>query len=321
VSNLTLRVRELPEFLGGAIFTIKASSDDAFRRLIRQFVGFYREALFNDWWGEQAHVRPDNSLVISMVSWGLDTDQAKKIWQPFFAWLARSSGLYTIEAPPIIGSMPARNWWDVEWRKEHQHHVFVADSRSGAAPNNVWWTGDGGQAGWFIYAFESLWLPKSLLEDNSQERLTNALFAASRHSEVELHFNKGLAGAPSEAIEAARDTAMNPAVLNAFALAITADGQGPAHPALEGHQPDIVSGRNAADRVRRCMRELRSIAPDGGAYVSEGNFFEAEWQRTYWGANHTRLAATKRKYDPNSLFFVHNGVASEEWSADGFTRL
>jgi FAD/FMN-containing dehydrogenase len=321
VSNLTLRVRELPEFLGGAIFTIKASSDDAFRRLIRQFVSFYREALFNDWWGEQAHVRPDNSLVISMVSWGLDTDQAKKIWQPFFAWLARSSGLYTIEAPPIIGSMPARNWWDVEWRKEHQHHVFVADSRSAAAPNNVWWTGDGGQAGWFIYAFESLWLPKSLLEDNSQERLTNALFAASRHSEVELHFNKGLAGAPSEAIEAARDTAMNPAVLNAFALAITADGQGPAHPGLEGHQPDIVRGRNAADRVRRCMRELRSIAPDGGAYVSESNFFEAEWQRTYWGANHARLAATKRKYDPNSLFFVHNGVASEEWSADGFTRL
>ena len=29
----------------------------------------------------------------------------------------------------------------------------------------------------------------------------------------------------------------------------------------------------------------------------------------------------KKKYDPSGLFFVHNGVGSEEWSADGFTRL
>src|SRR6202451_4032675 len=48
VSKLTLRVRDLPELAGGADFTVKASSDDAYRRLIRHFVGFYREALFND---------------------------------------------------------------------------------------------------------------------------------------------------------------------------------------------------------------------------------------------------------------------------------
>jgi hypothetical protein len=28
----------------------------------------------------------------------------------------------------------------------------------------------------------------------------------------------------------------------------------------------------------------------------------------------------KKKYDPNGLFFVHHGVGSEEWSADGFVR-
>jgi hypothetical protein len=49
-----------------------------------------------------------------------------------------------------------------------------------------------------------------LLRDDSQERLANALFAASRQSDVEPHFNKGLAGAPPEAIEAAKETAMNP---------------------------------------------------------------------------------------------------------------
>jgi hypothetical protein len=29
----------------------------------------------------------------------------------------------------------------------------------------------------------------------------------------------------------------------------------------------------------------------------------------------------KKKYDPDGLFFVHHGVGSEDWSADGFVRL
>jgi hypothetical protein len=29
----------------------------------------------------------------------------------------------------------------------------------------------------------------------------------------------------------------------------------------------------------------------------------------------------KNRYDPDGLFFVHHGVVSERWSADGFTRL
>ena len=56
VSKMTLRVHDLPEFFGSANFTVKAASDDDYRRLIRQFVSFYREHLFNDHWGEQAHI-------------------------------------------------------------------------------------------------------------------------------------------------------------------------------------------------------------------------------------------------------------------------
>ena len=311
VSKVTLRVRELPEWAGGAIFNVKASSDDAYRRLIRQFVGFYRDALFNDHWGEQAHLSRTIILVLSMVSHGLDTEQAKKIWQPFMDWLSKSPGSYTISASPIIGSMPTRHWWDVDWRKEHHHDVFKSDTRSGASPNNVWWTGDGGQVGWVIYGFESLWLPSSLLKDDSQERLANALFAASRHGEVELHFNKGLAGAPPEAIAAAKDTATNPDVVDAFALAIVADGQGPAYPGIPNHEPNTVAGRKAANDVHRCMSELRAISPNTGSYVSESNYFQQHWQHAYWGTNYDRLRQVKKKYDPSGLFVVHNGVGSE----------
>jgi FAD/FMN-containing dehydrogenase len=63
------------------------------------------------------------------------------------------------------------------------------------------------------------------------------------------------------------------------------------------------------------------VVPDAGSYVSESNFFERGWQRSFWGSNYPRLRAVKTKYDPEGLFFVHHGVGSEGWSADGFTRV
>jgi hypothetical protein len=134
ISKITLRLHALPEFAGGAFFTVKATSDAAFRHLLQQFIGFYKTSLFNDHWGEQAHVNGDNSLEISMVSHGLTTDQGKQIWQPFLDWLAKASADYSIAAPPIIGSMPARYWWDPEWRKQHNIGGFVADPRPNARP-------------------------------------------------------------------------------------------------------------------------------------------------------------------------------------------
>lgn len=321
VSKLTLRSRELPEWGGGAIFSIKAASDEAYRALIRQFVGFYRDNLFNDHWGEQIHVNPANSLVISMVSCGLDTEQAKKVWQPFLDWVARSPGSYTLGKSFVLGSMPARHWWDVEWRKQHQQKVFVADPRTGAEANNVWWTGDAGQVGWVIYGFESLWLPASLLQDDGQARLANALFAGSRYRNVELHFNKGLAGAPADAVNDASNCATNPAVSSAFALAIIAGGQRPAYPGIRGHEPDAVAGRKSARDIRSAMDELRAIVPGSGSYVSESNFFESNWQRSYWGDNYSRLVAVKRKYDPSGLFNVYNGVGSETRNGHEFRTL
>jgi hypothetical protein len=110
-------------------------------------------------------------------------------------------------------------------------------------------------------------------------------------------------------------------VLDSFALAIVGDAQGPAYPGIPGHEPSVAAGRKGRERINRCMSTLRALVPDPGAYVSESNYFEKGWQRAYWGANYSRLVEVKRKYDPGGLFFVHNGVGSEQWSADGFTRL
>ena len=319
VSKVTLRVRELPEFWGAAILKVKAASDDAFRRLLRYFVDFYREHLFNDHWGEQARIASDNVLDLLMVCHDLSTAEVKKVWQPFLDWVARSPGAYAIDGQPILGSMPARHWWDVEWRKQNHQAVFNLDQRPGASSNNAWWTGDAGQVAWFLYGYESLWMPASLLEDDSLDRLAQALFSGSRHKDIELHFNKGLAGGPREAMEATRYTATNPAVLNAFALAIVGDAGG-GYPGVRGHEPNIDAGRKSRQEIRKCVNDLRAIVPNDGAYVSESNFFQEDWQQAYWGSNYARLAAVKKKYDPTGLFFVHNGVGSEDWSEDGFVR-
>ena len=320
VSRVTLRVRQLPEFFGAATLQIKASSNEAFRRLVRQFVAFYRDQLFNEHWGESISISPSNELGISMVSSGLSSEQAKAAWQPFLDSIKRSAGDYAILNEPFIASIPARRWWDVDWWRKQNLNVFVRDSRPGASSNNVWWSGDAGQVAWTIYGFDSLWLPASLLANDSQERLADALFSGSRYQAIQLHFNKGLAGGSAEAIESARNTATNPAVLTAFALAIVADGGG-GYPGVPGLEPDVAAARKAREQIDHCMNELRAVAGNGGAYVSESNFFEKKWQQAYWGDHYARLLRIKKKYDPEELFFVHNGVGSEGWSADGFTKL
>ena len=119
--------------------------------------------------------------------------------------------------------------------------------------------------------------------------------------------------------EATRQTATNPTVLRAFALVIIADGEGPAYPGLMRPTMNMAAARADAHDIDRATAALRAIAPNAGSYVSESNYFNQSWQDAYWGTNYSRLRTIKAQYDPDGLFFVHHGVGSEDWSADGFT--
>ena len=319
VTRMTLRTHELPAFFGGVFLAIKATSDDAHRRLIGRIVEFYAEALFNPHWGEQLIFGPD-VLAISMVFQGLGGQEAETIWRPFFDWVAASSGDFAVIGAARVLPAPARYFWDPELLKLIPG-VVLSDDRPGAPEDNVFWTGNLGEAGIFWHGYQSAWLPASLLQADQREKLADALFAAAKHRGVSLHINKGLAGAPADAIEAAKDTAMNPAVVDAFALAISATGEQPAYPGVAGHEPDVATARKNAEAIEKAMNELRKLTPSVGSYVLETNFFEPNWQDAFWGANYAKLRAVKDKYDPAGLFFVHHGVGSEDWSDDGFTRL
>jgi hypothetical protein len=168
VSRMTARAHELPEFFGAANITITASSDDAYRGLIRDIFAFYRDHLFNEHWGEQIHVKPNNTLEVKMNSAGLSTEQARQIWQPFLDSVKHSSRC-SIKGVTSIGSIPARHWWDPQWWKKHwpeiafprnsamhaiiddtllhvmNQPVFKFDPRPGAGPKSAWWIGNTGE--------------------------------------------------------------------------------------------------------------------------------------------------------------------------------
>ncbi len=318
VTRVTARTHPLPEFFGAASATFKATSDDSYRRLITKTVEFYAHALFNPHWGEQILIGR-GYVVFSMVFQGLDQQQAEAVWRPFFDWVTASPQDFTIVSAPKIIAFPAGYMWDPAMLRQVSG-VVIADDRPGAPSDNIFWAGNLGEAGAVWYAYQSAWLPAALLEADQRERLVDALFAAAKHQGVALHCNKGLAGAPADAIAAAKDTAMNPAVTDAFALVISGAFGQPAYPGVPGHEPDAAAARSEAATVDKSMDEIRKLLPRVASYVWETDFFQPNWQDAFWGENYARLRAVKDKYDPDGLFFLHHGVGSEGWSADGFTR-
>lgn len=321
VTRVTLRTHELPNYFGFVSMTIRAASPAAFRKLVGRFVDFYADSLHNPHWGEIANVKPGNTLDLHLSCQGLDDGELHALWQPFQQWVADAGSDFRYTVAPSIRVIPGAQRWDAAFIKGRAPKAILADDRPGSPAKNVFWSANLSEAGHFIHAYESAWLPASLLQGGNRQRLTDALVAAARHSTVELHFQKGLAGATEEVLAAVRGTATNPAVADAFVLAIIGSEGPPAFPGLRGHEPNLANARRNAARVTRAMNELKQLVPNAGAYVAESSFFQHDWQQAYWGPNYDRLRAIKRKYDSTGLFFVHHGVGSEEWSADGFTRV
>jgi FAD/FMN-containing dehydrogenase len=319
VTRLTLKTHELPAIFGDISVKIKAASDGAFRKLISVFLDFYQEKLFNRHWGESVRFGRNNVLSADLTFQDLEKQEANAVWQKFLHAVAALPDM-AIESPFFIEALPAQKWWDVDYLEKYSTGSVLLDPRPGAPRHHAWWTGDKDQAGSFIQAYKSTWLPATLLDDGARGRLCNALFAGSRHWTISLHFNKGLAGCPHETVSQARNTAINPTALDAFALAIMSADSPATYSGELIKNPDVEYAKEEAARIARAMDELKGVAPNGGSYVAESDYFEADWQKSFWGSNYERLRKVKRKYDAGGLFFVHHGIGSEEWSEDGFTR-
>ncbi|KAJ7138328.1 FAD-binding domain-containing protein [Mycena epipterygia] len=54
-------------------------------------------------------------------------------------------------------------------------------------------------------------------------------------------------------------------------------------------------------QISDALDPIRALTPGAGAYVSEADIHEADFQTSFWGPNYPRLLQIKNKYDPSGL--------------------
>ena len=197
-----------------------------------------------------------------MLFEGLDKAKAEEVWRPFLAEAEKPDSGVRIEAGRAVVSFPARAFWNPEFLTTKMKDHVRSDPRPGAPANNVWWASNQDELGIWWHGYESTWMPESLLREERQRIFAAALFAASRHWSVSLHFNKGLAGSPPEAIAARaghRDESRGARVPSRSA--IIAGGESARYPGVAGHSPDEAEARTDAQAIRAAMAGSASWSP------------------------------------------------------------
>jgi len=100
VTRLTLATHPLPTTFGSVHLTLRARSDEAYRRLLARFVDHYATSLFNPHWGEQVRAWPNNRLEVTMTFQGLTPDEARAAWQPLIDFANTNASDYEGQNPP-----------------------------------------------------------------------------------------------------------------------------------------------------------------------------------------------------------------------------
>lgn len=308
VTRVTYATHPAPATLGGVSGTIRASSDQAYRTLVEAVVDRMPE-LATAHWGEQIRFHPDRTVHVTMTYVELADEGARAVWQPLFDWVEQHPGSYATDI--FVASGPFQGFWDASHWLDLFPDMIRLDDRPGRMhPGDFWWSDNVGEASQYVDSYQSRWLPLDVLCDQPGQA-AEALLRASGHHAFGIHVNKGLAGAAADVMARDRSTSVNPAVFDALGLVICASLQPFAHPGVPGHEPDAGAAAAGAQAVSQAMDPIRSISPRSGSYVNETNFFEEDWQRSFWGDHYPRLVEIKRRYDPDNLFSVHHGVGSE----------
>lgn len=55
------------------------------------------------------------------------------------------------------------------------------------------------------------------------------------------------------------------------------------------------------------------LTPGSGTYMSESDYIEPDWRRSFHGDKYERLYELKQKWDPDGVFYAQNAVGMEDW--------
>jgi FAD/FMN-containing dehydrogenase len=309
VTRFTLRTHDLPDYLGSVSATISATSAAAYQALAARLISFYAQSLFNPQWGEQLHFGFGTTVTVAMNFQGLTQAQAEQTWAPFFAWVKARPADYALTGP-AVAAVPARDYWNAAFWEKYDPAAIVPDKLPGAPDYYYYNAGNAIEVAAFWSSYQSTWLSQGLLAPERQPALVDALVRASQYGQIQLHCNKGLAGGAADAVSRTAGTAMNPAVLDAFALAISANLQQALYPGIPGHEPDTAKGQKEAQYVTASMAPLKALRDKPASYFNETDYFQPDWQTAFWGDHYPRLLQVKERYDPGGLFYVHHGVGT-----------
>ena len=316
VTRLTLQTHDLPERFGFVGAKIKASSPDAYSRLVGRFVDHYAEALFNPHWGEAFNLYKDE-IEISMVCQGLDTAQAKAVWAPSSTGCAPRPR--TSPSSTSLTSEPARRGTGGTCKN---NPAMVLDERPDAEPGRGWWKGDQDQ----VSALPARLRLAVAARVTAPARPAGAPGRCARGGEpaddraAALQQGPGRRAARAERARRAGAPPTRPWRTPSAWRSSRRAAPRPS-PACRAPSPTWRLRIETRTDVAKAAETLKAVAPAGGSYISETDFFRPDWREAFWGPNYPRLKAIKDRYDPDGFFFVHHGVGSEDWSPDGFTRI
>ena len=307
VTKVTLATHALPENFGAAEGRIQAKSPAAFRRLIGEFVRFYRKALFNPHWGEQATFGKDDSLSLNLVMQGLTLKEAEAAWMPFAEFVAASPDDFEWTAPLDVATFPARHWWDAAYRKARDAGSIVSDARPGAPPGNVYWKGNAIEVNVFLYGYESLWLPGRAAR-RARIGFADALFAATRQFDGRPALQQGPGRRARGAGRRRARHRHEPGRARRIRARHHRDRE---RPTACRAWPDTspTSPRDASRRPRsrppptRCAPSCPTPAPTSRSPTTSTDVAEV-----VLGPELPAARGGEEEVRPDGLFFVHNGV-------------
>ncbi|KAM0207040.1 hypothetical protein ACHAQD_012211 [Fusarium lateritium] len=72
--------------------------------------------------------------------------------------------------------------------------------------------------------------------------------------------------------------------------------------------------KETSERLEVGIESLwREWAPETGAYMNEGNPFNSNFKKDFYGSYYRQLLEVKNKYDPSNSLWVLSGVGSDSW--------
>jgi FAD/FMN-containing dehydrogenase len=313
VTTMTLLAHPEPSISGWISGPITAKSDAAFQELIQRYVEFAGTTLSTPTWGEGVILNPDygmasafntglNVMQVGTTFLDIATEQAQAAWEPFLAPLRQRPADFTVNVNFSSKKFSER------WKATPREAIF--DDRPSAPKGYFWWNGNASEVAAYWGGYDGRGVPHAMTQGANSAVLARALFTASRTSLILWQTNKALYGEHREAKARDLTTSVNPAVFDNVAfITIGAWKQGK-YPGVAGHEPNTAESQAQFDGVMAASAVLRTVTEEGGSYSNEGNYFERDWRRQFWGSNYPRLLRVKRKYDPTNLFRVHKGVGS-----------